>query len=290
MDDSQWNDIKTEMREKYPNAPFKDIWTEPIWFGRSPTTKTKVEGRRAIIGAEIDKPESQRVFCVASEQYQIVRPELAQWQFEQSLKGFVEFGKPAFSIKAFGDGAKWLHEALFPNPVTVDGQQIKPKAGVRNSLDLAWEYSYYAGALRMICTNGMYSGYLATRGKKKHRLNLDIADQAGKISDSMGQMSDQFGIWESWAELELDKKSTEVFLETVPSVTEAAKEKILELPLTGIAVSPNALIRDKKFNVFELHNAVTQYFTHEVTESVSRVEREDRAAKEFHKTAMKLAA
>ena len=292
MDNGEFAEIKAKIREEHPEVPWVDVCTEPIWYGRNPRTilDNPIDGRFAVVGSPHDDPADERVFCVASTQYQIVRPELAVHQFKEALRGFREYGEPKITIRSFGDGAKWFAEAIFPVTVNVNGRDISPKAGQKNSLDLGWEYSNWFGAYDYICTNGMVAGHLELMSKKKHRLNLDICDQTAKLTKGMHSMSEQFLIWEGWAQKKLNQAATETFLEAVPAITENQCEKILELPIRGEDRSMNDLLLKDKANVWLLHAAVTQYYTHEVVESVSRIEREDKIAHQFNQAAMKLAA
>ena len=287
MDNGLLEETKADVRERYPDVPWVDVYTDPIWRGRSPNTKEKVEGRHAVVGVPVDSDE-ERVYCVASEQYQIVRPEVAVSQFEQALSGFDEYGKPTITIQVFGGGAKWFVEALFPTKVKINGREISPKAGQKNSLDLGWEYSNWFGAYDWMCSNGMVSGHLEVLSKKKHRLNLDVINQTKKLTEGMHKMSDQFLIWEGWARKKLDQAGAEGFLEALP-ISDRQVEKIRELPEVGTNLTMGNLLRDNTLTVLGLHGLVTQYFTHEVEQSVSRLNREDKIATVFHRLAQKAA-
>lgn len=292
MDNEQWTDIKQSVRARYPDVPWVDVFTEPVWYGRSPSRidRTRIAGRTAIIGSPPGNDE-EIVYCIASGQYQIVRPELAQHLFEQSLLGYEEYGTPKMTIKSLLGGARWLHEAHFPESVAINGEKVTPNACQKNSLDLGWEYSNMFGAFRVICTNGMIAGHIESQSRAKHRLNLDVEAQVGKLRDGMEKMSEQFGIWSAWAKKKIDILNAEEFLIAIPSVSENQREKILELPLIGgDNRSAQNLARDGKLNVWELHNAVTQFFTHEVEETVSGIDRNERIAVGFNREALKIAS
>jgi hypothetical protein len=290
MENDQFEEVKAEIRERYPETPWVDVYTNPIWYGRNPSAMNRVEGRYAIIGNPVGDLSNQRVYCVASDQYKIVRPEEALYLFENSLKGYREYGKPTITIRSLLGGAKWTYEALFPEKVNVGGREINPKAGMKNSLDLGWEFSNWFGAYWLICSNGVVAGHIAAKTKKKHRLNLDVAELSGMLTEGMAQMSEQFQIWDNWASRRIEQSMAEDFMERLTSITPTQREKIVALPLMGRGESVADLLRKDRLNVLDFHDAVTQYFTHEVEESVARIEREEKFSVQFHREAEKLAA
>lgn len=279
-------EIKEDVRSRYPDTPWMDVYSDLVWRGDSPTAKTQLHGKQAVVGVDI-KTGEETTFCVASQQYQIVRPELALHRFENSLKDFEEYGTPEITIKVFGGGAKWMTEALFPEKVDINGRKVSPRAFQKNSLDLGWEYSHGAGAYDWICSNGMVAGYLAHMCRKKHRLSLDIDIETAQLTSAMSHMSEQFGIWNTWAKKQLDQAKAETFLTALP-ISEKQTEEIRALPEHASGETVDSFLRNSKLNVLNLHHIVTQYFTHEVDESVSRLEREEKIGRIFHQEALKV--
>lgn len=290
MENGQFEEVKAEIRERYPDVPWVDVYTNPVWYGRTPSQMSRIDGRYAIIGNPASDLSNQRVYCIASDQYKIVRPEEALYLFEKSLVGYEEYGKPEITVRSLLEGAKWTYEALFPEVVNVGGRDVKPKAGMRNSLDLGWEFSNWFGAYWLICSNGAIAGHIAAKTKRKHRLNLDVKELSEKLTEGMAQMSEQFQIWDNWATRRIEQSQSEDFMERLVSITPAQREKIIALPLMGRGESVADLLRKNSLNALDFHDAVTQYFTHEVEHSVARIEREERFASEFHRAAEKLAA
>jgi len=279
MEDQERTETIKRIRAKYPNVPFPNVYMDHIWRGIN--GKEHIDGKSAIV---VEHNGEEFVSAICSEQYKLVEHEIAVDHFEKVVSTFEEYGKPVINISLMSGGARLMCEANFPECVTKVGKdKLAPRAGIRNSLDLGWEYESWFGAMVERCTNGLLMFKRLINGKQKHRLSLDLNEHMEKMSLGMSKMSDQYLIWEGWAKIQFNKAQADTILEALP-ISEKQVEKILELPETGTGkVLKETLSKGKAVTGWDLNSVVTQYFTHEVNESASRVEKESAISEAMHR-------
>ena len=152
----------------------------------------------------MERDGEEFVSAICSDQYKLVEHEIAVDHFEKVVNTFEEYGKPVINISLLLDGARLMCEANFPECTTKVGKdKLAPRAGIKNSLDLGWEYESWFGAMVERCTNGLLMFKKLIKGKQKHRLNLDLNEHMEKMSLGMSKMSDQYLIWNGWAKIQM---------------------------------------------------------------------------------------
>jgi len=278
METTEKNEIIGRVRAKYPDIPFPDVYLDPIWRGID--GREQVKGKSAIV---MKHDGEERVAAICTDQYKIVEHEIAVDQFERVVSSFEEYGKPSIGVSLLSNGARLSCTATFPECTTKVGKDmLRPKAGIKNSIDLGWEYESWFGAMVERCTNGMLMFKKLIDGGQKHRLSLDLKEHMNSMSLGMEKMSEQYLIWEGWTKIQLEKVEAETLLEALP-ISETQTEKILELPEIGTGMVLKEKLKTGKVTGWEINSLVTQYFSNEVAESASRIDKESAISEVMHK-------
>ena len=279
MEDQERTETIERIRKKYPNVPFPNVYMDHVWRGID--GKQHIDGKNAIV---VERDGEEYVSAICTDHYKLVEHEIAVDHFEKVVTQFEEYGKPEIHVGLLLDGARLSCTALFPECTTKVGKDLlRPKAGIRNSVDLGWEYESWFGAMVERCTNGLLMFKKLIKGSQKHRLNLDLKEHMENISLGMSKMSDQYLIWNGWAQIQFNKAQADTILEALP-ISEKQVEKILELPETGTGkVLKETLSKGKAVTGWDINSVVTQYFSHEVDESVGRLNQESAISEAMHK-------
>jgi len=279
METTERNEIIGKIRAKYPEILFPNVYLDPIWRGID--GKEQVKGKSAIV---MERDGEEQVTAVCTDQYKIVEHEVAVDQFERVVGSFEEYGKPTISVSLLSGGAKLACTASFPECATKVGKDLlRPKAGIKNSIDLGWEYESWFGAMVERCTNGLLMFKRLINGRQKHRLSLDLSEHMSNMSLGMGRMSEQYQIWGSWSKVLLNKAEADTLLDALP-ISETQTEKILELPEIGTGmVLKEKLNKGAHVSGWDVNSLVTQYFSNEVNESASRIDKESAISEAMHR-------
>jgi len=279
MDNVERKETIDRVRAKYPNTKFPNVYLDHLWRGID--GKEHVKGKSAIV---MELNGEERVTNICSDQYKIVEHEIAVDHFEKVVSSFQEYGKPVIRVSLMSEGAKLSCSASFPECTTKVGKDLlRPRAGIKNSLDLGWEYESWFGAMVERCTNGILMFKRLINGRQKHRLSLDLNEHMSNMSLGMSKMSEQYLIWNGWAKIQLDKAEADTILDALP-ISETQTEKILELPEIGTGKTLKAgLSKGKKITGWDLNSLVTQYFSNEVDESASRIDKESAISEIMHR-------
>jgi len=279
MEDTERNETIDRVRAKYPEIPFPNVYLDPVWRGID--GRSQVKGKSAIV---MEREGEEQVTAICSDQYKVVEHEIAVDQFERVVNSFQEYGKPLIDVSLLSSGARLACTATFPECSTKLGKDLlRPKAGIKNSIDMGWEYESWFGAMVERCSNGLLMFKKLINGRQKHRLSLDLNEHMNNMSLGMGKMSEQYLIWEGWAKVQLNKVQAETILEALP-ISETQTEKILELTETG-----TGMVLKEKFNKghavsgWDLSSLVSQYFSNEVNESASRMDKESAISEVMHR-------
>lgn len=279
MEEQERNETIERIRKKYPDVPFPNVYMDHVWRGID--GKQHIDGKNAIV---VERAGEEYVSAICTDQYKIVEHEIAVDHFEKVVSQFEEYGKPQIHVGLLLNGSRLTCEANFPECTTKVGKdKLSPRAGIRNSVDLGWEYESWFGAKIYRCTNGLLMFKRLINGKQKHRLNLDLNEHMENMTLGMSKMSDQYLIWNGWAQIQLNKAQADTILEALP-ISEKQTEKILELPETGTGKTlKDTLSKGHSITGWDLNSVVTQYFTHEVDESVGRLNQEGAISEAMHR-------
>lgn len=258
-------DVAERYREKFPN-----IVLEPLWYGRRPNEKTRVEGKHAILDQN-----TGTVFNVCSDLYKPVFHEEVVHLVEEAARKLPEFGKPTIKIQQLADGGKLRVEAKFEevaydiNPKV--GDFVNPTINVFSSYDLGWKYGGRFGAYRLICSNGASVGKIFDSFKKRHLTSLDPNELSVTIQNGMLKFSEQTELWQRWAnEKLLPEQYAGLWAELPFSPTE--KEKIEQLPEAGTKLLLPQALASGDLTRWDFYNVVTQFASHEISSAIRTVE------------------
>jgi len=279
MDSAQLDDIKTSVREKYPNTPFPNVYHDVLWRGVG--SRKKVEKRQAVV-LEYDGYESVAALC--SDDYMLIPHEWAIWRFEQVLDEMPQYGKPLINVNLYGDGAKMRLSATFPEVKAKIGKDlIHPRAGIKNSYDLSLEWESWFGARVERCTNGLLMFKKLSNGGGKHRMSLDLQANISQLEVGMLKLDEQYQIWEKWLGLQLNRTEAMVMLEESP-LSDKQVENVLALPEIGSARTlSHHFERGEAIDGWFLNSVITQYMEHEMEDTPSRMGLEERMTAYLHR-------
>jgi hypothetical protein len=226
----------------------------------------------------------ETVAGICSDDYMLIPHEWAVHRFEQALNGMPQFGTPVVNVALYSEGAKLKVDALFPEiNIKIGEDPINPKAGIKNSYDLSMEWESFFGARILRCTNGMLMFKKLSNGGGKHRMSLDLASNISQITDGMSKLNGQYQIWGKWFQLQLAETDAIQMLEESP-LSEKQVENVLALPEIGTnSTLEREFERGRKINGWFLSSVITQYMTHEMDDTPSRMNLEERMTAYLHK-------
>ena len=272
-------EIKADIQERY-DIEFPNVWTEPIWAGRSMEEIQLIDKRKAVIG---EFAEQRECYSVVSDQYKVASHEEGIHFLEQALEKVQEYGEPVIRPTMWKNGGAMKVEVTFPEVLyeVRKGDALNPKVILKNSYDTTQAFSVVFGALQQVCTNGLHAFKVQAALKGKHTQSLDVSSIVKNISTGMEKFSEQVGLWKTWAEKQLKKEEWETLFEALP-FSDKQKEKIVELPITGRDTTINAMTLKGTVNKWDAHSAVTQFLTHEVNDSVYREDKAIAVSRIFH--------
>jgi len=291
MTTEERNRVIEDVRQRYSNVIFPDVFLSPAWYGRS--NPTIIEDRFAVVGLVKDEDgvEQEVPFAVGvSDQYNLIHHEEAIHHIEKVLAKdeAKEYGKAVIMPEMIGDGERMKVGIKFPDAVYLiqtegkaKGRPVEPVALMWNSYDTSKLFGLAFGGTDQICTNGMIGHKVQLSVRKKHRLNLDVEMQASALLDGMAQFSMQASVWQSWARESIKAQDAEDLLEALP-FGEKHKEEILMLPEVGTGETLESWMKDGKVNLYRLNGITTQFLSHEVESVMVRADKGPKIAKVFH--------
>lgn len=268
IENEQLEEIKVQVREKYPSVEFPNVYSDALWRGIN--SRTKVEDRQAIVMVGQDGTES--VATISSLDYMIIPHEWAIWRFEEVLKESPQYGEPKIELHLYSEGAKMVVNTTFPEVTkNIGDDKLNPRAGIKNSYDMSTEWETFFGAMVLRCTNGLMMFKKLSNGGGKHRMSLDLKANIAQIQQGMEKLEQQYGIWENWLNIELSKSQTMEMLEGSP-FSDAQVDKILQLPELGQHESLSLRFeKEMKVSKWFVNSIATQYMEHEMENTPSRL-------------------
>jgi len=275
------------IREKYSDIEFPDPYLSPLWYGRQ--NPVLIEDRFAVMGQFGDDDPFSYVQGV-SNQYNLVHHEETLHHIIQVLAeaGGKEYGEPIITPLLIDDGAKMKVDISFPkaiHKIQVEGMNkgrpVNPTATMWNSYDTSKLFGLEFGGTDEVCSNGMVGYKLQMSVRKKHRMNLDVGNQAKALLEGMNNFSEQIGAWQEWAKQSIAAQDANNIMEALP-FGKKHKEEILLLPEIGTGETLESWMRKDKVNVYRLNGITSQFLSHEVDSVMVRAEKGVKVAKVFH--------
>tara|TARA_R100000789_G_C2994569_1_gene147064 strand:- start:86 stop:856 length:771 start_codon:yes stop_codon:yes gene_type:complete len=166
---------------------------------------------------------------------------------------------------AFGEGARTVTKWHFPNHKVKVGKDddMTPEIIIKNSYDGTVGVNILAGAFRLVCSNGMVIGVIATDYKNKHSVyNVALKDIDGVIHETITRtkaiFKDEFPILQ---DTDIKEKHIVKFLEM--------------FPIQANSIVTQKLIADTPKTFWDLFNVGTSVTTHNMdrnSESTHKLE------------------
>ncbi|MHA2264731.1 MAG: hypothetical protein ACXAEN_20240 [Candidatus Thorarchaeota archaeon] len=271
--------VRTEIREKFPDVDFPNPALQPIFWGRK-EPREMVEEKKAIVDRD-----TGNVFAVCSDQYQLIYHEEVVMLAIEAADGLDEFGGSQVKVRTPYEGAKLVVEVNFPNMVAEikPGDPVNAQFTMRSSYDLGWKLSGALSAYQQVCANGMMGWVEQLGWRKRHVLSTNAQDLRLSMTKGLENYSEQFGIWQKWAEALVAEGTYETVWEALP-FSEKEKEVIEELPQEGTQLLLLEALRRNELSLWDFHSVVTQFTTHNIESEMRRADLEPRVARVFHDT------
>lgn len=273
--------ITAEVREKFPNIAWPDVYTDALWVGNG--AETLVESH---VGVVVALGDTKRVVNFVTDQYKLLPHEVAMHSLLKEIESnwAPKWGKPTYEVNLYDGGTKAWMTARFPE-MTMDKKAmrvgkdvVEPWVGFKNSYDSQCIFSGTGGGRVLRCSNGMMGTKTLMHFRKKHRKDLFMEDMVAKLSTAMNTIEQEHEMWKMWAKLQIEKAQAEEILEALP-ISEKQTETILALPEVGTGITLESLFNSgKPVTAWTMNSILTQWLTHEVKDSSGRHEREEEFA------------
>lgn len=294
MSPEQVIDIKAEMHERFPSVPWPDISQERLYVAGYDFAVPGIVGN--AIQEKIDEEHElweyavdgmiPNIVAVCSEQYNFVPYEVASKVFADYIDSYDAWGKPKFSFQIIDGGRKMKATAQFDEHMdkiksnAQVGDDISPLGGFYHGIDLNWMFRVFAGATRLVCSNGMVGHHLNLELGKKHKSTLNINEMIGALSPTFEKYGEQLEIWEAWGETLIKPAAVETLIQG-SGFGSKHQEEILALPEKSTGETVQQWMDAGKVNVMNLYNVLTQFTTHELESEMVKVKRGDQIASTF---------
>ena len=303
MSPEQVIDIKAEMHERFSSVPWPDLSQERLYVAGYDFAVPGIVGN--AINEEIDKEHElwdyavdgkiPNVVAVCSEQYNFVPYEVASKIFVDFIDTYDAWGKPKFNFQIIDGGRKMKATAQFDEhkdeikSQAKVGDDISPLGGFYHGIDLNWMFRVFAGATRLVCSNGMVGHHLNLELGKKHKSTLDINTMIGALEPTFEKYGEQLEVWESWGETLIKPAAVDDLIMGSGFGTKH-QEEILALPEKSTGETVQDWINAGNVNVMNLYNVLTQFTTHELESEMVKVKRGEQIASTFETFDFKRAA
>jgi hypothetical protein len=271
--------VRTEIQGMFPDVDFPNPAMQPLFWGRR-EPREMVEEKKAIVDRD-----SGIVFAVCSDQYQLVYHEEVVKLALEAAEGLEEYGAPQVKVRTPYEGAKLVVQVDFPDMVAEikKDDPVNARYTMRSSYDLGWKLSGVLQAYQQVCANGMMGWVNQLGWRKRHVLSTNPADLRLSMTKGLENYSEQFGIWQKWAEALVNEGTYENVWVALP-FSDKEKEVIEELPQEGTQLLlPEALRRDE-LSLWDFHSVITQFTTHSIESEMRRADLEPQVARVFHNT------
>jgi hypothetical protein len=274
------------LAEAIPGIHFPELELQPLYFGQGTVHPTK----KALVGVLDGNPY---LYAEPSGRYQIVRHE----EVAANTMDFIEsselkdmYGKPVFVPKLWDNGAKMKMTVNFPeSQMAVDTPRgsvfVSPRISLINSYDLSMKLNILFEALQLVCSNGMMAMRAIAGSQKRHMVGIDVAKQLGLIAPALENYPNQMLAWSKLSRIDMPSQQFEEWIPNLP-FGQGAVDNLMHLPIIGSLSSHDTLYKqfvNGKIGMWDAHNAVTQYITHEITSEDVRLNKSELAEDAFMK-------
>ncbi len=303
MSPEEVHDIKQEVRERFPDVAWPDLSQERLMVAGYDFAIPGIVGNAILekidedheLWAKSHDGKIPNVVAVCSEQYNFVPFEVATKKFVDFLDSYNGWGKPTLNFQIIEGGRKMKATARFDEHRDAIksrakvGDDISPIGGFYHGIDLDWLFRVYAGAERLVCSNGMVGHHLNLELGKKHKSTLNIDEMIGALAPTFEKYGEQIEIWNVWGETMIAAPQAEELIAASGFGTKHQAE-ILALPERSTGQTVEEWMNEGKVNVMNLYNVLTQFTTHEIESELVRVKRGEQIAQAFETASFRKAA
>jgi hypothetical protein len=294
MSPEEVHDIKQEIRERFPDVKWPDMSQERLYIAGYDFALPGVVGNAILEPINEDDERWEyaidgkipNIVGICSEQYNFVPFEVATKKFVDFMDRYEGWGKPKYDFHIIEGGRKMKatarfdeHKAELKSRAKV-GDDISPLGGFYHGIDLNWLFRVYAGAERLVCSNGMVAHHLNLELGKKHKTTLDIEEMIGALAPTFERYGEQIEIWNYWGETVIEPPVVDDVLADSGFGTKH-QEEILLLPEQSTGETLEQWIKKGQINVLNFYNVLTQFTTHEIESDIVRVKRGEDIAQAF---------
>lgn len=269
------------LSEIMPEISFPEISIQDLYFGNSNVHPTK----KALVG---NFHGAEHIYAEPSGRYKLINHEevIANTiEFTQSENLKDVYGNPVFEPKMWANGSRMKFTVTFPNALieinTPKGKvSVAPRISMINSYDLSKKLQIMFEALQLVCSNGMMAYRVIEGTQKRHMIGLDLNKQLSLIQPGIRNYPKQIEYWQKLAVLYLTGPEFENFVPLLP-FGQRHFDNLMHLDIIGSGGTLFQQYRNNKMNVWEIHNAVTQFITHNIESDEVRLEKSAKAEEAF---------
>lgn len=253
--------------EVLPEISFPEIFIQDLMFGNSSNPEIHPT-KKALVGNFQGK---SHIYAEPSGRYQLVHHEevIANTiEFVQSENLKDVYGNPVFEPKMWADGSRMKFTITFPNsdleiPTPKGRVKVAPRISLINSYDLSKKLQILFEALQLVCSNGMVA-YRAIEGaQKRHMIGLNIEKQLKLIKPGLENYPKQIEYWGKLARVDFTGEQFADFIQKLP-FGQRHVDAIVHLSIIGTGGTLFQQYRNNRVNMWEAHNAITQFLTHSI--------------------------
>jgi hypothetical protein len=207
------------------------------------------------------RTDTGEVFATVTDRYEILQNETLLESSENLFKGK---GLNVFKRKEVvtHGGARMRALYDFPNiGAKVDGQDLTFRLAVQNSFDGSLRASFQVGMVRLICTNGMAAPVNTLNLTRKHTSSLDVDFVGRALDHAVESFHNAIPAFQRMSEMPVSMKDGSRILFNLAD-RKVMSERHAEA-IETIWKAPTYK-EDSKRNLWNLYNACTQHFTHNV--------------------------
>ena len=264
------------VKDVMPGVAFPELSLQNLYYGEDHILHPT---RKALVGTVEGKPY---LYAEPSGRYQLVHHEQvigSVIDFVQSSHIKDQYGNAVFTPVMWDRGAKMKFDIGFPeSKMVVEAPrgkvEVSPKISFVNSYDLTMKISLLFEALQLACLNGMIAHRAIEQTKKRHMVGFDMPKMLSLIPNALENYPAQMNTWTKLAKINLKPSEFEDWVATLTYgkngmlFGQKSFDEIMHMEIIG-SLSKTAHTLYGQFvsgqvNMWEAHNAFTQFLTHHV--------------------------
>jgi len=169
-------------------------------------------------------PSTQKFLGIVSKSYKVVdHIDIAEVSADALTKGSTGINIDGLEVKDYApdEGRAWIREVTFPEEsFFTAGEEHHFRLYIRNSYNQFYSLTLFAGPLRVLCFNGMFTGEAAYHFRHKHTARLDIDVMATKLGNSVHHFREAPDYFKTLQRSSMSRDATLTFLrKTLCAVT-----------------------------------------------------------------------